>query len=99
MKIDIPKRKLAFELYGTKDNRVIEISKARVWDKTPPPPDLYQDDPTLSLGTVKQIDWKAWGAKSSFDYKVTLDGQVLQEKTFYSNYRPWQSVFLRGTKQ
>ncbi|RJR25568.1 hypothetical protein C4578_01185 [Candidatus Microgenomates bacterium] len=96
-KIDIPKRKLAFELYGTKDNRKVEISKTRIWDKTPPPPDLYQDDPTLPTGTVKQVDWKAWGAKTSFDYKVTIDGEVLQEKTFYSNYRPWQAIFLRGT--
>lgn len=98
-KIDIPKRKLTFELYGSKDNRIVEISKTRIWDKTPPPPDLYQDDPALPLGTVKQVDWKAWGAKTAFDYKVLLNGQILQEKTFYSIYKPWQAIFLRGTTQ
>ncbi len=85
-----------FEIYGTKDGRVATISKSTIWDQTPPPPDRYQDDPSLPKGVVKQVDWKAWGAKVSFDWKVIKDGQVLHEQTFYSNYRPWQAVFLRG---
>ncbi len=95
---DLKKKQLTFNLYGTKDNRKVELSKARVWDKQPPPPDLYQDDPTLPIGVIKQIDWKAWGAKAAFDYKVTRDGETLFEKTFSSNYKPWQSIYLRGTK-
>ena len=96
--VDLKKKKLTFEIYGTSDNRQVEMSKVRVWDQVPPPPDLYQDDPTLVVGTVKQIDWKAWGAKAAFDYKVTRGGEVLTEKTFTSNYRPWQAIFLRGTR-
>ncbi|HUS52173.1 MAG TPA: VanW family protein, partial [Candidatus Bathyarchaeia archaeon] len=90
-------RSLAFELYGTADGRVATIGKSRIWDQIPPPPDLYQDDPTLPIGTTKQIDWKAWGAKVAFDWKVVRNNEVLQERTFYSNYRPWQAIFLRGT--
>lgn len=89
--------KLTFSLYGSSDGRQVAISPSRIWDQTPPPPDLYQDDPTLSAGVVKQVDWKAWGAKVSFDWTVTKGSQVLQERTFYSNYRPWQAVFLKGT--
>lgn len=91
------RRSLTFEFYGTSDGRVATIGKSRIWDQVPPPPDLYQDDPTLPVGTVKQIDWKAWGAKVSFDWKVVQGNEVLQERTFYSAYRPWQAVFLRGT--
>ena len=97
--INIKTKKLIFEIYGTSDSRQVEISKARVWDKVPPPPDLYQDDPTLPAGTIKQVDWKAWGAKASFDYKVTRNGEILEKKTFYSYYKPWQAVYLRGTGQ
>lgn len=89
---------LAFELFGHPDNRQVSLSPTRLWDQSPPPPDLFQDDPTLPAGQVKQIDWPAWGAKAAFDYKVVLEGKILQEKTFYSTYRPWQAVFLRGTK-
>mgnify|MGYP001562928630 CR=1 FL=1 len=94
--VDEPKKKLYFDLYGTGDGRTVTISKPKVWDVTPPPPDLYTNDPTLPKGTVKQVDFKAWGAKVSFDYKVTRGDEVLQSRTFYSNYRPWQAVFLRG---
>ena len=89
-------RYLAFEIYGTSDGRKVEITNSKIWDQTPPPPDLYVDDPTLPTGTVKQIDWKAWGAKVSFGWKVIRGGEVLQDRVFYSAYRPWQAVYLRG---
>lgn len=88
---------LVFEIYGTSDGRRARVENHRVWDVTPPPPDLYQDDPALPLGVVKQVDWKAWGAKVKYDYRVERDGETIFQKTFYSNFRPWQSVFLRGT--
>lgn len=90
--------KLIIDFYGTKDGREITLSKARIWDVTPPPPALYQDDPNLNKGVVQQVDWPAWGTKSAFDWKVVRNGEVLQERTFYSNYRPWQAIYLRGTK-
>jgi len=88
---------LVFELYGTGDGRTSTISKPVVTDKTAPPDDLYQDDPTLPTGTIKQIDFKAWGAKVTFNYSVKRNGQEIYKKTFVSNYRPWQAVYLRGT--
>lgn len=89
---------LAFEIYGTSDGRSAEITKPVISSQIAPPPDLYQDDPTLPVGTVKQVDWKAWGAKVNFDYKVTRNGETIFQKSFFTNYQPWQSVFLRGTK-
>lgn len=90
---------LTFELYGTSDGRKAEIFNHNVWGSTPPPPDLYQDDPTLPKGVVRQVDFAAWGAKASFQYKVMRDGKTVNEQTFTSNYRPWQAVFLRGTRE
>lgn len=90
---------LTFELYGTSDGRKAEILNHNVWGSTPPPPDLYQDDPTLPKGVVKQVDFAAWGAKASFQYRVTRNGETIISQTFNSNYRPWQAVYLRGTKE
>lgn len=89
---------LTFNLFGTGDGRKSSISNQKLWDSTPPPPDLYQDDPTLPRGTTKQVDFSAWGAKASFDYLVTRAGTVLQQKTFLSDYRPWQAVYLKGVQ-
>lgn len=95
--LDRSNAKLSFFFYGNPDGRQSFISKSRIWDQVPPPPDLIQDDPSLQNGVIKQVDWKAWGAKVSFDWKVVRNGETLQQKTFYSNYRPWQAIFLKGT--
>ena len=95
-KINLSVPSLTFLLYGTSDGRVSYITNQKLWDVAPPPPDLYQDDPTLPKGTVKQVDFAAWGAKASFDYSVIRAGETLQKKTFSSTYRPWQAVYLKG---
>ncbi|RJR14781.1 hypothetical protein C4579_04140 [Candidatus Microgenomates bacterium] len=96
-KTDTANTHLTFELYGTKDGREIAISPVKLWDSRPAPPDLIQDDPTLPNGTMKQVDWAAPGLKATFDYTVSKNGETVFEKSFYSNYVPWQAVFLKGT--
>lgn len=90
--------KLVFELFGTSDGRKVEITEPIITKQIAPPTALYQDDPTLSKGVVKQIDFAAWGATTSFDRIVTRGDETLQEDTFITNYQPWQAVFLVGTK-
>ena len=87
---------LVIELYGTSDGRVATTSNYQKWGAVPAPPPLYQDDPTLPPGVVRQVDWAAPGLKTKFDYTVTRGGETIFEKTFYSNYRPWQAVYLKG---
>lgn len=89
-------KKLAYEIYGTSDGRTVEISNYRQWDYAPPPPDVYIDDPTLPPGKVVKDESRIPGLKTSFDWKVTRDGQVLHQKTFTSNYVPWAAVYRRG---
>jgi len=90
-------RKLVYEIYGTSDGRVIEISNYRKWGWAPPPPDLYIDDPTLPVGTIKKMETAVSGLKTAFDWKVTKGDEVLHERTFSSYYQPWQAIYLRGT--
>jgi len=94
--IDKKGRYLAFEIYGCPDQRKVVISNDKVWGIVPPPEPQYIDDPTLPPGVVKQVDFPAWGSKASFDWTVTRKGEVLQQKTFYSAYRPWQAIYRRG---
>ena len=94
--VNVPARTLTVEIYGTSDGRKGEVANHQVWDQAPPPPDLYQDDPSIPAGQVKQVDWSAWGAKVKFDYRVKRGGETIYEKTFYQVYQPWQAVYLRG---
>ncbi|MBI2310315.1 VanW family protein, partial [Candidatus Collierbacteria bacterium] len=96
-KVDPKTFSMRYEIYGTNDGRVAMLSKAKTYSQSAPLPTVYQDDPTLPLGTKKQVDWSAWGAKVSFDYKVTRGGEILQDRTFFSTYQPWAAVYLVGT--
>ncbi|MBI2033412.1 MAG: VanW family protein, partial [Candidatus Levybacteria bacterium] len=58
--------RLTFFLYGTKDNRQVTLSEPVITSQTPAPEPLYQDDPTLPKGTVKQVDFAASGASVFF---------------------------------
>lgn len=90
---------LAFSFYGTGDNRRVTLGKPIITNQKPPPEAKYNDDPSLSKGTVKQIDFAAWGADVSFTRKVERDGQIIISEVYNSNYRPWQAVYLRGTRE
>ncbi len=96
--VDLKNAILYFKFFGKKDGRQITISNISLYDVTPPPSPLYQDDPTLPKGTTKQTDFAAWGGKSSFDYRVNLGSQILSQATFFSSYQPWQAVYLVGTQ-
>lgn len=97
-KNDPTKFSLEFNLYGTQDGRVATLTKPIVSNYQAPLPTVYQDDPTLPMGTLKQVDFAAAGAKITFDYKVARDNLTIYSKTFVTNYQPWANVYLRGTK-
>ncbi|OIP58043.1 MAG: hypothetical protein COX79_03365 [Candidatus Levybacteria bacterium CG_4_10_14_0_2_um_filter_36_16] len=90
---------LRFTLYGKRDNREVTITKPVITNQSPPPPPRYQDDPTLPKGEVRQVDFEAPGAKATFWRTVTKNGNVIISENYISNYAPWQSVFLKGTKE
>lgn len=87
---------MVIQFWGTSDGRKSEILNHVVYDKTPPLPTRYEDDPTLPPGKIKQVDWSAPGAKTSFVYKVTRGNAVLQSREFKTTYQPWAAIYLRG---
>lgn len=95
---DLATNTLEFKIYGTPDGRKVEISEPKLYNVSAPPTTLYQDDPTLAKGVVKQIDFSAPGGTAEFTRKVTKGDEVLFEDTFRSIYQPWRAIFLVGTK-
>ena len=97
--VDLNELRLTFMIYGTNDGRISEIGTPVITSQSPAPEPKYQDDPTLPKGVVKQVDFAAAGANVYFTRTVTKDGEVIISDKFSSNYRPWQAVYLRGTKE
>ncbi len=96
---DLNASSLTFKIYGTPDGRTVEISTPVVTNQIPPPPALYQDDPTLPKGVTKQVDFPAWGATVKYTRTVKRGGTVLFEDLFNSVYQPWRAIYLVGTKK
>lgn len=96
---DINNTTLMFTLYGKRDGREVVITKPVIKNQTPPPDPLYQDDPELPRGVEKQVDFAASGANVYFERTVKKDNKIYISDKFSSNYRPWQAVYLRGTKE
>ncbi len=97
--VDLNNLSLSFYLYGTKDGRKVTMTKPVVTNQRPPPEPLYQDDPTLPKGELKQTDFAAWGANVYFTRTVTKYNKEIINDKFVSIYMPWQAIFLRGTKE
>ena len=77
----------------------MSISDVTLGASIPAPPDREQEDPTRPKGVRVQVDWAAAGLTTWFDYSVTRGAERIQSKRFVSNYRPWQAVYLVGTKE
>jgi vancomycin resistance protein YoaR len=97
--VDQNNYRLTFDLYGTSDGRQATVNQPVILSQSPAPDPLYQDDPTLPKGEIKQVDFSAAGANIYFTRTVTRNGKTILSDKFVSNYRPWQAVFLRGTKE
>lgn len=97
--VDKQNLQLTYTLYGTSDGRTTELSDSVILSSSPAPEALYQDDPELPNGQIKQVDFAAPGARVYFTRVVKRDGKTIIEDKFESSYRPWQAVYLRGTKQ
>lgn len=96
--INLDNMSLTFNLYGTGDGRSVSLSQPVIANEAPAPPPLFQDDPTLSKGEVKQVDFAAAGADVYFTREVNKNGKTIIYDKFVSNYQPWQAVYLRGTQ-
>ncbi len=90
---------LTYTFWGKKDARQISISDVSMGSSVPAPPAREEEDPTLPRGERRQVDWAADGLTTWFDYRVVRGQELIQEKRFTSNYRPWQAVYLVGTKE
>lgn len=96
---NLSENSLTFKIYGTPDGRSVEISEPVVTDQSPPPPPLYEDDPSLPKGVVQQVDYAAWGATATFTRTVRKEDTILFTDTFTSRYQPWRAVYKVGTKE
>ena len=97
--VDRGNQTLTFRFYGTNPGRAVEIDGPYEANPVPHGEAVYRDDPTLPKGQTKQIEWPKDGLDVTVYRIVKEDGVEIQRDTFFSRYRPWQAVYLVGTKE
>jgi vancomycin resistance protein YoaR len=90
---DLDEGTVTFKFYGAPTNREVVIEEPVITNITKPPPPIYEADPLLPRGTVKQIDWAKDGMNVSVTRVVTEGETLLHKDEIISQYRPWQAVF------
>lgn len=90
---------LIYEFWGTKDGRVAESSKPRIYNAVKPPEPLNIETTDIPVGTTKCIERAHPGSDAEFTYSVTDKNGKKTDTVFTSHYRPWRQVCLVGVKE
>lgn len=96
--INMETKDLTINFYGPDTGRRVELVGPTIVSTTPYGPPIYQDDPTLPAGTIEQVDWAHEGATVKVERIIRdTSGNIIGRDEFWSEYKPWQARFLRGT--
>jgi len=87
---------LTWKFYSTSDGRTVEWDTSGPTNVVEPPDPLYEENPDLAEGEIKQVDWAAEGADVTITRTVTRNGQVLFTDTFTTHYQPWRDIYQYG---
>jgi len=90
--------RITWKFYSTSDGRQVSVAPPVVENFVPHPDPLYEEDPELPAGTVKQVDYAADGADVTVYRAITRDGQQINagEKPIRTHYQPWRAIYHYG---
>ena len=89
-------RSLTWKFYSTSEGRSVAWDTTGLQNVEEPPEPVYQENPDLGRGEVRQVDWEAAGADVVIYRTVTRDGQVYLQDEFATHYLPWRAVYEYG---
>ncbi len=95
--VDAARSRLRFIFYSTADGRSVEQIGPTWGDSEPPPPPVYEYDPSLPSGTVRQVELAKEGLTAVLERVVRdAEGRLLYHDRFVSHFRPWPARYLYG---
>ncbi len=89
-------RQLVWKFYSTSDGRTVNWSTTGLQNIKEAPDPVYEENPELKKGEVRQVDWAVDGATVTVTRDVFRDGQKLWQDVFTTKYQPWAAVCQYG---
>lgn len=87
---------LTWKLYSTSDGRSVTYETTGPQNLVPAPKPLFEVNPELDAGQIKQVDWAANGADVVVTRTVWRNGQIYFQDTFRTHYELWQAICQYG---
>ncbi|HSF83509.1 MAG TPA: VanW family protein [Anaerolineales bacterium] len=94
--VNVGARKLTWKFYSSSDGRSVDWDTSGLQNIEEAPEPLYQENPDLDKGEIKQVDWEADGADVTIYRTVYRGEQVYLQDTFNTHYLPWRAVYEYG---
>jgi vancomycin resistance protein YoaR len=89
-------RRITWKFYSTSDGRTVDWKTTGPINRVPAPDPIFQENPDLEPGELKQTDWAAEGADVQVIRNVSRGGQLINQDYFNTHYAPWQAVCEYG---
>jgi len=89
-------RVITWKFYSTSEGRTVDWETTGLQNIEEAPDPLYQENPDLDKGDIRQVDWEADGADITVYRTVNRGGQVYFEDHFSTHYMPWQAIYEYG---
>ncbi|MBB6097191.1 vancomycin resistance protein YoaR [Deinobacterium chartae] len=96
-KVDRAAGTVTVQVWGMPVKRTVKVSQPTILSRTPHPAPRYVSDPSLPSGVRKQVDWAVDGYRVRIT-RTIVDASGKRTEELNSNYRPWQAVYLVGSR-
>jgi vancomycin resistance protein YoaR len=90
--------RITWKFYSTSDGRQVTVGQPDVQNVVPAPDPLYEENPDLQPGEIKQTDYSADGADVTVSRVITRAGVRINagEPPITTHYQPWRAIFDYG---
>ncbi|NTW03623.1 MAG: vanomycin resistance protein VanB, partial [Oscillochloris sp.] len=96
--IDETNQVLTIRIYGTKPDREVRLVGPVISNEVRAPSDpVYIDDPSLPAGRVHQSDTARSGRDITVERVIMQGGSEIRHDSFFTRFRAWPNIFVRGT--
>lgn len=96
--VDEAAQVLTVRLYGTKPGRSVAVSGPKTLSVTPAPSEpVTVNDAALPSGTYRQTDTARQGMEIAVYRVISERGTQREPELFYTRFKAWPNVFVRGT--
>jgi vancomycin resistance protein YoaR len=89
-------RTITWKIYSTSDGRSVTWETSGPVNRVSPPEPVFEENPEMDEGEIKQVDYAAEGADVHVVRTVWRGGQVYFTDEFRTHYSPWAAVCQYG---